>query len=170
MNPPTRSDEAGPAVLSEDRVYRYSLTRTWDPAKGAVMFIGLNPSTADENELDPTLRRIMGFAKFWGHGAFHMANLFAVRATQPEDMRAAPDPIGPRNDEYLLRLAVQSDLIVCAWGVHGTWMERDREVYNLLRKRGYRLMCLGLTKEGHPKHPLYMRADTQLETFRGLRF
>src|SRR4051794_1235729 len=102
MTTPTAM-ETGPAVLSDDRVYRYSLSRTWSPTKGAVTFIGLNPSTADENELDPTLRRIVGFAHAWGYGTFHMANLFAFRATDPVAMRAAPEPVGPDNDEHLLR-------------------------------------------------------------------
>lgn len=162
--------EAGPAVFSEDRSYRYLLTREWAHDKPLVMFIGLNPSTADEVALDPTLRRCVGFAQSWGCGGFHMTNLFAVRSKDPDVMKAADDPVGPDNDEWLLRAANMSSLIVCAWGVHGSHRDRDREVYCMLKKRAHQLWTLGLTKDGHPKHPLYLRADTSLERYRGLRF
>lgn len=162
--------EAGPAVFSDDRKYRYSLTRTWDESKGAVTYIGLNPSTADEVTLDRTLRRCLDFARNWGFGTFHMVNLFAFRATEPDDMKRELAPIGPDNDEEILRRAVMSDLIVAAWGVHGSWMERDRAVFCLLKKRGYRLDCFGLTKDGHPKHPLYLHHTTELVNYQGLRF
>lgn len=166
--------EAGPAVFSEDRLYRYSLSRTWSAHKPSVLYIGLNPSTADEVMLDPTLRRCLGFADSFACGTFHMANLFAYRATEPQDMKdaldAGIDPRGPENDEHILRLAAMSNLIVCCWGVHGAFMERDREVFCLLRKAKHQLWTFGLTKEGHPKHPLYLHRDTQLVRFEGLRF
>lgn len=85
-------------------------------------------------------------------------------------MKRSPEPVGEENDEWLLRTANMSEIIVCAWGVHGVYRERDREVWCLLRKRGHALWTFGLTKEGHPKHPLYLRSDTSLERFRGLRF
>lgn len=162
--------EAGPAVLSEDRAYRYLLTRTWAAEKPSVTYIGLNPSTADEVVLDPTLRRCVGFAQRLGCGTFHMVNLFAFRATEPAEMKRAPAPIGPDNDEYILRAATMSEIVICAWGSHGDWMDRDREVYCMLKKRGFPLHSFGLTKHGHPKHPLYLHRDTALERFQGLRF
>lgn len=172
MNDPdsTSGLEAGPAVLSEDRKYRYLLTRTWSAQKPSVTYIGLNPSTADEVALDPTLRRCVGFAEGLGCGSFLMANLFAFRAKDPDDMKREPEPVGPDNDEWILRAALMSEIIVCAWGVHGDWRERDREVFTMLHTRGYALWTFGLTKHGHPKHPLYLHRDTKLERFKGLRF
>lgn len=93
------------AKLSDCRTYRYELWRTWDESKPYAMFIGLNPSTADETEDDPTIRRCINFAKTWGYGGLCMTNLFAYRATQPEDMKRASDPIGNKNDETLILLA-----------------------------------------------------------------
>jgi hypothetical protein len=164
------STKAGPAVFSDDRVHRYLLTRTWDEHKPAITYIGLNPSTADEVTLDPTLRRCVSFAHAFGCGSFHMTNLFAFRATEPDDMRAAEDPVGPENDDYILSAAGTSHLVVACWGVHGAYRERDREVYELLKRAHYRIRCFGLTKDGHPKHPLYLHRDTKLIDYRGLRF
>ena len=120
------------AVLSADRAYRYALWRAWDERLESVMFIALNPSTADERTDDPTLRRCMGFARNWGYGSVTMANLFAWRATEPRDLLTAPDPIGPDNDAWLERLAAQSGLVVAAWGNHGAHLGRAARVRDLL--------------------------------------
>ena len=146
------------AVFSPDRVYRYELRRTWGPGP-VVAFIGLNPSTADETVDDPTIRRCIGFAKRWGYGGLVMLNLFAFRATDPRDMRAADDPVGPDNDRHLIAATSESGLVVAAWGVHGAYRNRDREVAGLL---AWNLMALGLTRDGHPRHPLYVRGDAEL--------
>ena len=102
------------AVLSEDRVYRYALWRIWNEDRPLVMFVGLNPSTADETNDDPTLRRCMGFAESWGYGGVIMANIFAYRATDPKIMKQTEAPIGPENDEWLRKLSNVSDLKLCA--------------------------------------------------------
>lgn len=140
------------AILSPCRTYRYSLTREWGSGL-AVLFIGLNPSTADETMDDPTIRRCISFVREWGYARLHMANLFAFRATDPRDMKNASDPIGPENDRHLEALANDSILTIAAWGVHGTFCGRADAV---LRMGLPRLHYLRRTKDGHPGHPLYL--------------
>lgn len=155
------------AMISDDRVYRYQLSRRWDaePPQKAVLFIGLNPSTADEHTDDPTIRRCISFAKSWGCNMLIMANLFAFRATNPKDMKAQEGPEGPLNEKYLLESARTADIIVAAWGANGGHRGQDKKVCDLLSFAGYKLQCLGTTKAGHPKHPLYLRKDTPLVPF-----
>ena len=114
------------------------------------MFIGLNPSTADETEDDPTIRRCISFAKSWGYSSILMMNAYAYRATNPKDMMAADDPIGPKNDDELRDRASGCGLIIAAWGAHCE-QHRAEQVHAAL---GYRaIMCLGVNKNGSPKHP-----------------
>ena len=141
------------ATLSPCRTYRYSLTREWGSGL-AVLFVGLNPSTADETQDDPTIRRCIAFAREWGYARLHMANLFAFRATKPGDMKNASDPVGPENDEHLAALANDSAITLAAWGVHGAFGGR----HNTVRVMLPRLHYLRLTKGGHPGHPLYLPA------------
>ena len=140
-------------VFSPCRTYRYTLWREWIGGDGYAMFVGLNPSTADETQDDPTIRRCIAFAKAWGYAGLCMTNLFAFRATDPKDMKAAADPVGPENDYHLLRLWADAGVVVAAWGANGTHRGRDAEVAKMLRP----LHCLALTKDGHPGHPLYLR-------------
>lgn len=144
-------------IFSPCRTYRYTLWREFDvPVNdGYVMFIGLNPSTADEVNDDPTIRRCIEFAKSWGYSALCMTNLFAFRATKPVEMIAAADPVGPDNDTYLIDLARNAGVVVAAWGTHGTHLGRDVTVRTLVPN----LHCLKKTINGHPGHPLYLRAD-----------
>lgn len=150
------------AKFSPDRCYRYELGRLWDDTLPSLVVIGLNPSTADEAEDDPTIRRCMGFARGFGCGSLIMLNLFAWRATDPRELRRVPHPIGIDNDSHILRAGVfwPPAIIVAAWGVHGALYGRAREVRRLLRTED--VHHLGLTKDGHPRHPLYLRADTPL--------
>lgn len=143
------------ACFSPCRTYRYALWRRWGPGAFA-MFIGLNPSTADETADDPTIRRCIGFAKSWGYDALCMTNLFAYRATDPADMKKAEFPLGRDNDGFLARLADSAGVIVAAWGAHGTYLGRDAFVRRTL---GRPLHYLRLTKDGHPGHPLYLPAS-----------
>ena len=152
---------ASGAEFSECRAWRYVLWRRWDRQLDQAMFIGLNPSTADEREDDPTIRRCIRFAKDWGYGGLLMMNAFAFRATDPKNMKAAKDPIGPRNDEALKFRQSQVGLIVAAWGAHCS-PQREREVCEII---GRPIHCLGKTKDGRPKHPLYLRANSKLELF-----
>lgn len=146
------------AVLSEDRVYRYSLARWWDEALPKVLFVGLNPSTADASIDDPTIRKCIGYARRWGYGGFLMANLFAFRSSRPMEMKNAREPIGPDNNAYLRAAVDQTAITVCAWGTHGAFRDRDAAVLKLLNeKRG--VYCLRTTKAGHPEHPLYLPGE-----------
>ena len=123
-------------VFSSCRSYRYVLWREFDAANPAyALFIGLNPSTADETRDDPTIRRCKEFARRWGCGAVCVANLFAFRATRPADLKSAPSPIGRANDRWLVRLAAEAEVVVAAWGIHGSYGSfagRDRAVLQLL--------------------------------------
>ncbi|MBL8224715.1 MAG: DUF1643 domain-containing protein [Chromatiales bacterium] len=142
------------AEFSPCRLYRYALWRIWDPAAGTVNFIGLNPSTADEQIDDPTIRRCIGFARDWGYGGLVMTNLFAFRATEPAVMKAAEEPVGPDNDVRIAECARKAAVVIAAWGQHGSHRGRDRFV----RGQIARLHYLRLTKGGHPGHPLYLPA------------
>lgn len=126
------------------------------------MFVGLNPSTADAEQDDPTIRRCIGFAKDWGYGALLMGNLFAFRATNPIDMAAADDPVGPDNNLWLTELAECADLIVVAWGAHTMASTRVQSVIETLGD----VKCLGVTKHGHPRHPLYLPKTATPITFK----
>ncbi|MCP3697064.1 MAG: DUF1643 domain-containing protein [Aliivibrio sp.] len=142
------------AKLSDCRTYRYELWREWDESKPYAMFVGLNPSTADETEDDPTIRRCINFAKSWGYGGLCMTNLFAYRATQPEHMKKASDPIGDKNDETLILLAKNAGVIVGAWGNDGVFLNRSEEVRSLIPE----LSVLKVNKSGEPAHPLYLKS------------
>ncbi|SIT46428.1 conserved hypothetical protein [Paraburkholderia ribeironis] len=145
-------------TFSPCRTYRYALWREFggllDDSR-YVMFIGLNPSTADETNDDPTIRRCIGYAKAWGYNALCVTNLFAFRATDPTVMLNADDPVGPDNDSHLVKLAGGADMIVAAWGNDGSHRERDRIVRELLPG----LHCLALTRAGQPAHPLYLKGS-----------
>lgn len=147
------------AVVSEDQRYRYSLTRCWDDTKLDVAWLMLNPSTADADKDDATIRRCMGFAKRWGFGGIVVANIFGLRSTNPKMLKLAEDPIGPKNDEALVAAVAHQPLVICAWGIHGSLRDRGREVAQRLDDRGVTLHHLGLTAKGHPRHPLRLRRD-----------
>lgn len=149
------------AEFSEDRVYRYALWRIWSPELPKLMIVGLNPSTADANLDDPTIRRGIGFAKAFGKGGLYMTNLFAFRATNPEEMKKATYPIGLMNDFWIKHTAKKCDLIIFAWGNNGQHLSRDIEVKNFFPEA----MCFGKTLDGHPKHPLYLPKNTNLIKF-----
>jgi len=142
-------------VLSSCRLYRYSLWREIDARNPEyALFIGLNPSSADEVNDDPTIRRCIDFARRWDFGGLCMTNLFALRATDPKIMKAHHSPIGADNDRWLKDLAEDAAVIVAAWGVHGCFAQRDAFVKRLLKGR---LSYLALSKDGHPRHPLYFK-------------
>lgn len=144
------------ATFSDCKKYRYSLWRIWEGGKGVVTFIGLNPSTADENIDDPTIKRCINFAKSWGYGGIYMVNLFAFRATDPKVMKATDYPVGSDNDKWIKQLIDESEIAVAAWGNHGKHLRRDRTVKKLI---GSKLHCLEKSKDGNPKHPLYLKKD-----------
>ncbi|KUJ78837.1 DUF1643 domain-containing protein [Ruegeria profundi] len=159
----TKGDAPSTAVYSDCEKYRYSLTRIWDPAGRKALFVMLNPSTATEVQNDPTVERCERRARALGFGAFQVTNIFAWRDTDPRKMRAAADPVGPENDAAILGGADWADQVIAAWGTHGAHLERGPAVETLLRGTGLPLFHLGLTKEGHPKHPLYIAYTQQPE-------
>jgi hypothetical protein len=126
----------------------------------------LNPSTADAETDDPTIRRCISFAKREGAGGIIVANLYAYRATDPASLWAREDPYGPQNDAALIGVAkwaaVAGVPLVCAWGTHGG---RNNRPIVLMQQVGAKLVCLGKTKDGHPRHPLYVRGDKPLEAY-----
>lgn len=152
------------AEFSEDRVYRYLLWRRWNSNKSTIGFIGLNPSTADEMTDDRTVRRCINFAKRWGAGGMMMMNIFGFRATDPKKMIGYQSPVGPKNDEEIIRNAEKCEYIVCAWGNGGDHLGRAPEVLHLLIDQGFesKLRCFSITNKRQPRHPLYVRGDDQI--------
>ena len=151
-----KGDAASVAVYSDCEQYRYTLTRIWEPAGEKALFVMLNPSTATERQNDPTVERCERRARALGFGSFRVCNIFAWRETDPAKMRRAPDPVGPGNDDAITEGCFWADRIVCAWGTHGGHLDRGTAVERLMRATGRDLFHLGLTKGGHPKHPLYI--------------
>ncbi|MFP7672077.1 DUF1643 domain-containing protein [Marivita sp. S0852] len=137
--------------------FRYGLSRIWDAGLPSVLFIMLNPSTADEFRNDPTVARCETRARRMGYGAMMIANIFAFRATKPTDLKAAKDPNGPLNDDILAHCAQTAQMTIAAWGAHGDHLGRGRSMALRLPDQLYHL---GLTKQGHPRHPLYVSFDT----------
>lgn len=158
------SENAG-AFFSPCREYRYTLWREFDTdaAYRTIAFIGLNPSTADEFTDDNTVRRCWKFAQRWGFSKFFMLNLFGYRATDPKDMKAREEPTGPWNFQCVINVVNAVDLAVLAWGVHGTYLKQDEVMLDALSMFDRKLYCLGRTKDGHPRHPLYVPNATKLE-------
>ena len=158
------------ATLSDDGLFRYTLTRVWDDRLPSAVFVMLNPSTADARIDDPTIRRCVGFARSWGLGGITVVNLFAWRATDPRDLaarrNAGHDVVGPDNDQATTTAAVAAARagapLVAAWGAHAT-PARAAEVMRLPGMD--RASCLGVTKFGAPRHPLYLRSDATLQPF-----
>jgi hypothetical protein len=155
-----KGDAASVAVYSDCERYRYLLTREWSIGRKA-LFIMLNPSTATEMQNDPTVERCERRARTLGFAGFRVTNIFAFRATDPKVMRAQADPVGPFNDQAIAESAAWADQIICAWGSHGTHLARGQAVTDVLRSTGKPLYHLGLTKDGAPKHPLYIAYTVQ---------
>lgn len=156
-----KGDAPSTALYSPCETYRYLLTRTWDAAGPRALFIMLNPSTATEVQNDPTVERCERRARALGFGAFRVTNIFAFRATDPQVMRAGTDPVGPGNDAAIAESLSWADAIVAAWGNHGAHLGRGAAVASILRGAGRPVQVLGLTKAGHPQHPLYIGYDKQ---------
>lgn len=150
------------ATISPCTAYRYQLRRIWDEALPMVLFIGLNPSTADAQTDDNTSRVCINYAKRWGYGGLLLGNLFAYRSTDPSGIYSAQDPVGPDNDTWLRKLQAQAGLVVCAWSALGGHKDRDKAVLGFLRDPH----CLARLKSGYPGHPLYKRADLRPVPYR----
>jgi len=152
----------GTAVISPCQKYRFLLTRELGGDGGTCLFIMLNPSTADASTDDPTIRRCIGFAQRLGCSRLEVVNLFAYRATSPEDMKRASDPVGDGNLEHLGVAATKAQYVIAAWGAHGSYRQQGEIVLGILELIGVRARCLGKTKDGIPRHPLYLPSDATL--------
>ena len=152
------------AVFDVSGRYRYSLWRAWSAYHPRIAFVLLNPSTADEQRNDPTIRRCMGFARAWNFGSMEVVNLFAYRATDDRELLKTDDPIGEENNYYLVQAVELCSTVVVGWGTRGTLLARDRQILSLIAGRKD-VHCLGITKNGQPRHPLYLKGDACLVPF-----
>lgn len=163
------ADRTG-AVISPCGRYRYSLTRGWDPARAPVLFVMLNPSTADATKDDPTIRRCVGFARRWGAGGIEVCNLYPWRETNPRGLprgvEVFGDPGHQANADAIRAAVARAGIVVAAWGAYpGPWPSQPNVIAALLRECRAYTQALGLTKDGAPRHPLYVRADAALIPF-----
>ncbi len=147
------------ALYSPCERYRYDLMRVWDAEAPRLYYVMLNPSKATELKNDPTIERCQRRAVRLGYGAMRIGNLFAWRETSPQALRKATSPTGRETDRVLREGAHWADAVLCAWGVHGAHEQRGDAVRTLLRDTGAPLVHLGLTRGGHPRHPLYVSYD-----------
>ena len=158
-----KDDATSSAIYSDCETYRYALTRVWDNSAGKVLFIMLNPSKATERQNDPTIERCERRARALGYGGFRAVNIFALRETDPKKMRQHKAPAGPDNDSVVAESCLWADDILAAWGAHGDHVQRGFEMRDVLKTTGETIKCLGVTKAGHPRHPLYIAYATQPE-------
>ena len=160
---PSRSATFSGATFSKDRRYRYRLWRAWGDPNLCCVFVGLNPSTADESNDDPTIRKCIGFAKRWGFGAVDVVNLFAFRSTEPAGLLAGVDPVGRCNSYQLTQAFENARRIVWAWGSHGPRIQRliiPASISARRIERACEVGTLGTTKDGSPRHPLMLAYAT----------
>lgn len=149
------------AIFDKSQKYRYLLKRQWKAdTKNFVNFILLNPSTADEKNDDPTINACIQFAKNSNYDGLWITNLFAFRATKPHNLKLCSSPIGKQNNQYLKNYAKKSKMVIIAWGNHGNFLDRNKEVIKILSKTKT-LYCLDITNKGNPKHPLYIKRTTK---------
>ncbi|PRY29784.1 hypothetical protein CLV58_12546 [Spirosoma oryzae] len=154
------------ALVSECGTYRYHLSRSWGNNSGrSVLFVMLNPSTADASIDDPTIRRCIRFAQDWGYDSMSVVNLFALRSTDPGQLKKHDNPIGEENEDWIKFFFYNTDTVVFAWGAHGKLNDRDKQVIAIAEHCNVTPYCFSKTKDGQPKHPLYIAASTQLIKF-----
>lgn len=163
--PSKTSIATGAARFSDDRKYRYLLTREFGGIS-TCLFLMLNPSIADDVVDDPTIRRCIGFARREGFGRLEIVNLYGFMATEPSTLFAEQDPIGTENDSAIEESLDRANLVIAAWGNHGSYSpNRVEHVVGMIRNYGKRAVCFGLTKQIQPRHPLYLAANTALIEF-----
>jgi len=148
------------AAFSRCKRYRYRLERSWnqDTAAKRVVFVGLNPSTADHRVDDPTIRRCIDFSHRWGYNAVTVINLFAYRTPYPAELKKADNPIGPYNRSHCKAVIEDAELVIACWGRYGNWFDQDLAFASWVDTP---LQCLSVNRDGSPAHPLYIRADTK---------
>lgn len=155
----TRSE----ALYSDCETYRYALTRVWEPDGKRILFVMLNPSKATEVQNDPTIERCERRARALGYGAFRAVNIFALRETDPHKMRKHAAPEGPDNQSVLIESCSWADTVLAAWGTHGEHLGQGPKTEALLFDHCDQICHFGLTKHGHPRHPLYIAYSQQPE-------
>lgn len=169
---PLLPDVTADASLSPCGTYRYLLTRKWQPQHGPniVLWIMLNPSVADADVDDRTLRKVQKFARSWGYGGVLVANLYALRSTDPAALLTHPDPVGPANDDVLSTMfdAQGIGLVVAGWGTKAG-PQRVQAITGAAYKAGRDIHAVAITKGGHPQHPLYVKDDATPVVFRAAR-
>ena len=144
------------AIFSDCETYRFRLWRQWEAQKPYLCFVMLNPSTANEEKNDPTVERCEQRARRTGYGGVQIVNLFALRSTDPQMLYVHPEPIGAENNAAILTACQKSGTVIGAWGTHGKWMERGKEIAELLRHHKIDLHALKVNADGNPSHPLYL--------------
>jgi len=155
------------AEFDSRRIYRYALWRIWNRSRPVLIFVMLNPSTADEQTLDATVSKCVSWARDWGHGGLWVLNAFALRSTDPRVLYRHHDPVGPQND-VAIRLTLKQNpdaRVVVGWGRHAVKLKRQRRMLELMEDRD--LYCLGVNIDGSPEHPLYIAKETQPKLYRG---
>lgn len=167
-NPDISNDliEASGAVFDVTGTYRYTLWRVWNINLPRVVFIMLNPSTADATTDDPTIRRCIRFAQSWGYGALEVVNLFAYCTSDPIQLKRVADPIGQENDQYLLQVSDRAQILIAGWGNEGGLRQRSQTVLHLLTPKS-NLFCLGINQTQQPRHPLYVKQNTLPQLYVG---
>jgi hypothetical protein len=153
------------AVISDCGRYRYLLRRVWDFKKPRALVDMLNPSTADARMDDPTVKSVVRLTNALGFGSFEIANLYGWRETDPDALLACVDPVGPDNDQIVAAAISRCDVTICAWGAHKMAERRSRAMIELVRSLRPSAFCFGKTKAGAPKHPLYIKTGTALESY-----
>ncbi|MEM8504825.1 MAG: DUF1643 domain-containing protein [Cyanobacteria bacterium P01_D01_bin.1] len=153
------------AVFDQTGQYRYRLGRRWQAEGKSVAFVMLNPSRADANRDDPTLRACMQFACCWEYAALSVVNLFGYRTPYPQALKQVADPIGHDNDRYLLQAVEAADRVVLAWGNWGGLVGRDRAILTLLAPYQSKLTYLQLNRSGQPRHPLYIKRSVLPQSY-----
>ncbi|NJR62516.1 MAG: DUF1643 domain-containing protein [Cyanobacteria bacterium CRU_2_1] len=147
------------AIFDPTGIYRYALWRSWNPLLPRIVFIMLNPSTADSHINDPTIRRCIQFAQTWGYGTLEVVNLFGLKTTDPQELLKKDDPVGVECDRHLGVAIDRAEQILVAWGNWGCLHQRDRVVMEQLPSKK-KVYCLGINRSGQPRHPLYVKRDT----------
>jgi hypothetical protein len=153
------------AIFDQTGQYRYQLTRRWQNHGPNVAFVMLNPSRANAQQDDPTLRACIQFAQRWEYASLAVVNLFGYCTAQPAVLKTVADPVGPDNDDYLLSIVREADRVVLAWGNGGSWVGRDRTILTLLRPYQAKLSYLQINRSGQPRHPLYINRSLSLQPF-----
>jgi len=166
---PLKLGVIGSAVFGGERnQYRYRLDRSWDPGKGRVCVVMLNPSTASAEDDDPTVAKCQTYARQWGYGSLTVVNLFAWRSPEPWALKREKEPIGPENDYWITdawrpHVYGESVLVIAAWGVHGSHLKRSAFVRRMAAHYGILLHAFRVNKDGEPAHPLYLPLSQTLE-------